>query len=241
MPPDVRVLGRVVEEVGKYLDQADRIGVDEDGLAGPSHLQGLALFRQEGSAHLDRAAQNLGAVAGLFSQLDLALAHARDIEQIVEQTLHVLDLLGDDGAAVFGLFRLLISQQAKDLDRAEDGRQRIPQLVRQHGQELVLARVDLAHALLDLRALGDVLAGAQQADGSPRCVAFDVDPGVDHALGGVRTNDAVLVLEAFALLDTRGCHRLRGCAIVGVNRGQEGRVVEDGRPRVVAEDAVVLL
>ena len=44
----------------------------------------------------------------------------------------------------------------EDFEGVPDGRERIPQLVRERGEELVLAAVGLPHGLVHLLALGDV-------------------------------------------------------------------------------------
>jgi hypothetical protein len=52
----------------------------------------------------------------------------------------------------------------QQLGRGRDRRQRIAQLVRQHGQELVLLAVRGAQLVLDLLAHGDVAALDEDAD-----------------------------------------------------------------------------
>ena len=81
----------------------------------------------------------------LAAELDLAPADPRDVQQVVDQPCQVADLAIDDllaqsrGSSAPGL-----PQRAATALRI--GRQRIAQLVGQHGQELVLAAVGLLAA-----------------------------------------------------------------------------------------------
>ena len=76
-------------------------------------------------------------------QLDLALSDARQIEQVVHEADHLLDLALDDvaGLADAGVRR---PEQLQDFYGIEDRRHRVPQFVGEDGQELVLAAVGLA-------------------------------------------------------------------------------------------------
>ena len=137
-----RVLRGVVQQVAEHLDQARRIGVDEDRAAGAGHREPLRPLRHERPADLDGPLDDRREIEHLPAQRDLPLAHARDVEQVVEQPLHVPDLPPDHLA---GHRRGLgvVRGQAEDLDGAEDGRHGIAQLVRQHRQEFVLAPIGL--------------------------------------------------------------------------------------------------
>ena len=64
------------------------------------------------------------------------------------------------------------SRLLDDLDGVQDRRQRVAQLVGQHGQELVLAPVGVPQLLLGPLPLGDVLAGADHADRLARRASF---------------------------------------------------------------------
>jgi hypothetical protein len=72
---------------------------------------------------------------------------------------------------------------AQQLRRAGDRRQRIAQLVRQHGQELVLLAVRRAQLVLGQLALGDVAALDEDADHRARGVAHRLVDEIDEALG----------------------------------------------------------
>ena len=97
------------------------------------------------------------------AQLDADLAHARDVEQIVEQPRHVPALPLDHGARLLPARRLavVIAQHRRGVQQR---RQRVAQLVREHGHELI-AHLDGA-ADLDLVALAlrDVARDRRDAD-----------------------------------------------------------------------------
>ena len=79
-----------------------------------------------------------------------------DLEQIVDKAYQVAHLAVHD---LVDLRRIHFDGlHAQQLERAADRRQRIAQLVREHGQEFVLAPVGLAHRLQVTFALGQVRA-----------------------------------------------------------------------------------
>jgi hypothetical protein len=82
--------------------------------------------------------------------------------------------------------------QAQDLHRVADGRQRVAKLVRQHGEELVLASVGLAQGIQRLLALVLGLAHAQQR-AHVRHQLLGLDGRADVAVGaGVQRGHAML-------------------------------------------------
>src|SRR5439155_2121354 len=71
------------------------------------------------------------------AQLDLARADASDVETIAEQAAQVLRLPGHHAADARGV-GLRRADAVEDPDAVEDHAERVPQLVGEHGQELVL-------------------------------------------------------------------------------------------------------
>ena len=72
-------------------------------------------------------------------QLDLAAADAGDVQQVVDEPRQVLHLPGDDLHRPVDV--LLEAAPCRELHGVADGRQRVPQLVGEHGEELVLPPV----------------------------------------------------------------------------------------------------
>ncbi len=93
-------------------------------------------------------------------QRDLARGDARDVEQVVHQPREVLHLAAHHLARP--LAHRAVVGHAQDLDRVADRRQGIPQLVREHGEELVLATVGVAQLLEGRRAVALGAAHAQE-------------------------------------------------------------------------------
>ena len=101
------------------------------------------------------AASTAPSVDALPAQQQLAARDARHVEQVVDQARHVGDLALDHVAAPgpVGLGRAFAPE---DRDRGADRRERVAQLVRQRGDELVLAAVGLAQRFLGGALLGHV-------------------------------------------------------------------------------------
>jgi hypothetical protein len=96
----------------------------------------------------------------LLPDLERARAHAAHVEEIVEEAPHVPHLALDHLLAI----RELVGQER---DRVPDRRERIPELVGERREELVLPAVGLAHRLLaplercfHAHALHDLAIGA---------------------------------------------------------------------------------
>ena len=87
---------------------------------------------------LERARDHVAQVDTLAAQLDLARGDARDVEQIVDHAREVRDLALDD-APLARIGRLVAPRH--DLERGDDRRERVAQLVAEHGEELVLGAV----------------------------------------------------------------------------------------------------
>ena len=162
------VLGGVVEEVADHLGQAGGVALHLERARRQRHHQLLAARVDQRPRGLDRARDHRGEVDRLALQRDLAARDARDVEQVVDQPRQLVDLALDDVARARAL---LVGQllEPHQLHRVADRRQRVAQLVRQHGQELVLAAVGLAELLLALaqaRGRGLELGGALARRGS---------------------------------------------------------------------------
>jgi hypothetical protein len=107
-----------------------------------------------GIGHLQRLGHQVVEFGGQHAQLHLALAHARDIHQVVDQLRELVGLALHHRAArgQLGGFHARLATQ--HLQRHAQRSQRVAQLVRQRGDELVLAFVgDLQLGLPVLQGL----------------------------------------------------------------------------------------
>ena len=118
----------------------------------------------------DRGDQAVREVQALLAQLQLAARDARDLQQVVEQPRHVLDLAVDDVLRPLQL-RLGRVRRLADPRRVTDRRERVAQLVGEGREELVLAPVRRAQRVLGTFARGDV--GALDEDAGHVAVGRD--------------------------------------------------------------------
>src|SRR4051812_39034002 len=117
--------------------------------------EGLVRSLYVRAAGLEREVDHRAEAHQLAADRELAARDARDVEEIVDEPRHLVDLAVDHRARPFELRReaALLGEQR---DRVADRRERVAQLVRQHGEELVLAPVGFAQRLLRLLALVNI-------------------------------------------------------------------------------------
>ena len=105
----------------------------------------------EGAGRFHGLCHDVDQIHGPPLEIDRAARDARDVEKIVEQPSLVADLALDDLAAPLDR-RRIVRLDMEHVGGGQDRRQRVPELVRQHREELVLVadRVLGAAELLDL-------------------------------------------------------------------------------------------
>ena len=99
------------------------------------------------AAALDGPIQDRRQVNGLPVQVDEPSRDAADIQQIIDQPDHVLDLPLDHFGGVADLFMDVSSLMTDQAQRVGNGGQRVAQLVGEHRQELILALIGLLERL----------------------------------------------------------------------------------------------
>ena len=153
----------------------------------------------------------------LHPQRQLAPGQPRDVEQVVEQPRHLLGLPADDAVAPgdLGIARL---EMAQHVDGVADRRQRIAQLVRQGGDEVVLLLVGDAQDLLGLLALADVHDDAEGPHRPALLVVFGLAAVADPDVAAVGAADPELVEEGLALGDRLGASAREAVPIVGMEQ-----------------------
>src|SRR5271157_1298975 len=110
---------------------------------------------KERSDCLDRLCDHSGQLHQFLAQFDLAPADARNVQQIINQSLEVLDLPLDHRQFPIGpgsASPRLLQQVDSRLDRSQG----VAKLMRQDSQKLFLAAVGLPQLLLDPLSVGDV-------------------------------------------------------------------------------------
>ncbi len=143
LPAFLRVLGRVVQQVGDDLRKPHRIRNQGHGLVRHGHRQLVMRRLDQRAARLDGALEHRAEVDGLLAQLDAAPRHARDLHEIVDEPDEVVHLALEHLVDLRGGGRVE-PRRAQDLQAVANRRERIAQLVSERGEELVLAPVRLA-------------------------------------------------------------------------------------------------
>src|SRR3954462_3015381 len=144
-PARVRVLRGVGEQVREHLGEPHRIAVDDETRGGNVERKVMAVLLEERTRDLDGLPDHFVELDRRSLELDLPPRDPGNVEEIVDQPGEVPDLPLDDGALVDGDVAVA---QADELERRHDGRERIAQLVAEHGEELVLAAVGLVRLLV---------------------------------------------------------------------------------------------
>ncbi len=237
-----RVLGRVVQQVGHDLAQPRRVGVHHQrARRREPRREVVAAGVDQRAAGLDRGADGVGHVDLLAPQFDLALADAADVEQVVDQVHHLPQLALDDLARV--VVHRLVARELHDLHRVADRCERVAQLVRERGEELVLAQVGIVQRGLGVLAQRDVRDDAQEAQpgrlghaGARRDVRTAVD--VDPVLAAVGPDRAGLEGEVGARVERLRDERPHALAVVRMQVREQRLQAPVGRGPVVAEAAV---
>ena len=160
VPAGRRVAHGVGQQVGDHLHQPRRVAPPQHGRRRQADVEPVPALLHQRLHHLGRTLQQHGRARQRGLQPDAAARDARHVQQVVDQPRHVLDLAFDDRALALGAGALALHH----VQRADDGRQRVAQLVPQHGQELVLGAGGCVCALQQLLPLGmaAVQAGAGQ-------------------------------------------------------------------------------
>ena len=136
--PGLGVLGGVGQEVRHHLRETLLVAVNRAPTPGYVDIEiVLALFEQRAGG-LHGSGDDVGQLHVLFLELDLPPGDAGDVEKVIDKADEVTDLPLDDRPLAFGG---IDAAQLHELQRRQDGRERIAQLVAQHGDELVLRTI----------------------------------------------------------------------------------------------------
>ena len=138
---------------------------------------------------LDRELQTSADIDHFALQLDAALRDPGHVQQVVEQSTKMHGLPLDD--ADERPLTLVLYESRQQLRGVGDRRDRIAQLVREHGEKLVLAAIGVFQRRLQAALLRDVLSGADYMIRA-RCEQRDHEMAV---------GELTLVAHGLALLD----------------------------------------
>ncbi len=107
--------------------------------------------------HFDGVADHRGGVEEFLVELNLALGHAGNVQQVVDEVGEGSDLPRGDVPAPFEVF--LRARETGDFDGVLDRRERVPEFVGEHRQELVLPAVGVGKLGRILFSPGPCLLG----------------------------------------------------------------------------------
>ena len=193
----IGVLGGIGEEVADHLRQAQRIGLE---LHAPCRqVDGeLMLFGiEQRTRGLDCDADDGLEIDVVLLELELASRDARHVEQVIEQQRHALHLAGNDLAPPFAL-PVVGRVRIEYAHGIADGREWIAQLMRQRGEEFVLAAVGLEQRALGVLQAADVEIDAGPALDAPGLVADGHALREDGVVFAVDAHHAVLAVPVGA-------------------------------------------
>src|SRR5215471_4643591 len=114
-------------------------------------------------ADLDSEGYHGSQIDRLALQAQFAACYAGNIDQVVYETHHLLDLAFHH-RAYFGKLGLADPDFAHDLHAVADGSQRVAQFMRQRCEELVLAPIGLTELVFSLLAFGNILGRAVELE-----------------------------------------------------------------------------
>ena len=139
-PAGGRVLRGVVEQVREDLRDPDDVALGIERVVADVHDEAVLLPVDLRPRRVDGGLDHGGQVDVLLPQRQLVAGDTRDVEQIVDEAREMVDLPLDD-VAQLGQLRIRLLPLAQERDRDPHRAERVPQLVRERGQEFVLAPI----------------------------------------------------------------------------------------------------
>ena len=198
----VGVLRRVRQQVGEHLHQPGRVAVNPNLVFRQVHGQAVAAFLKQRFGGLDGAPDHLAQLEGLAFEFQLALNDAGCIQQVIEQVGQVLGLALDDLMLAGKL--LALAAQFKQVQHGDDRRQRIAQLVPEHGEEFILGATRLLALMIDPCGL--------QPRGCKRCGRMqERQLGFAGEVGALGAEPDVAAEWTVAQAQSHHAHRLLRC------------------------------
>ena len=133
------VLRGVGQEVRRDLRQPRGIACAPPGpRRGTCNRQRVRPLFEQRAGHLDGFRHDVRHLDDLLLQLHLASRDARHVQQVVDEPREVSHLALDDRPLAFGG---VVAAEPHQLERGEDGRERIAELMAQHREEFVFRAV----------------------------------------------------------------------------------------------------
>ena len=169
------VFGGVGQEIRHNLRKALSVGVNRAAAPGHANVEMVLALLEQGAGGFDRVGDDVGQLHVLFLEVDLSARDAGHVEEVADEADEVADLPLDDRALALGG---VDAAQLHELQRRQDGGERIAQLVAEHRDELVLRTIRALGVAAGVGQLGHV--GGDHDD--PVGLAIAVDHRLIHEL-----------------------------------------------------------
>ena len=140
------VLAGVVEQIAECLSEPHRIGIEIYGRDGQRHGQFVPGGLHCRAAGFNRLMDSRRQVDRLAAKLNLTLAYAVHVQEIIHQTDHLTDLSLHDLESRLDCLSVALFV-SNDLEGVAHWCEGVPKFMGQHRQELVLAPVGLFQRL----------------------------------------------------------------------------------------------
>ena len=193
-------LDGIVDQVADHLLEPDWVGEHDDRRRGKLDRDLLLRRLDRRPQRVHRARHQLAKLDALGVELNLAMADARDVQQVVHHPADVAQLTIEHLVCPLRRLRVQVLR-AHHLDDVGNGGERVAQLVGQHGDELVLALVGGAEPHLGLLQRRDVEGGAGIPGKLPRGPELRHGDRHHPAVLAIRAAETELVLERQRALD----------------------------------------
>ncbi len=159
--PDVTTLGceffGIQQQVEENLLQTGWVNIHPNRLVRNRHMEFLSMFLKQRSESFDCLSDQRCQFHDTFVKFDLATADARHVQQIINQSLEVLDLPLDRRQLPLGAC-LSQSPPFQQIDGCLDRCQGVAEFVRKHRQKFLLAAVRFPEFFFRAQSVGDVNA-----------------------------------------------------------------------------------
>ena len=212
--PVLGVFGGVGQQVNQHLFQSRGVSPQADRLKRHRHRQFMPVLRDQRLRRLHRALDDAAEHDLLLPKLNPAGADARDLQQVIDQMFELPDLTLDDAAGLL-LKRVFIRLQPQQVDGVQDWRQRVAQLVAEHGQKFIFAPVQISQRLglleclaLQPTAFGNVIKAGDGASDLSLAIQHrnDIDHQIDARAVEPLDHDFHVVHRGCVALQN-SCHR----------------------------------
>jgi hypothetical protein len=141
-----RVLRGVVQQIREHLGEPHDVGFENDLVRRKADREVVLQRVENGLARLDGLTYHLAQRRDFFVEIHSVVVDAAHVEKVVDESHHVAELQLHHAPRPLDQRRVVFGQ-LQQLQAVTKRRERITQLVRERGQELVFATIHLVQGL----------------------------------------------------------------------------------------------